>query len=180
MPVATCLFPSIFLLERRRVCLPCCFAFCWRGIFRFLFPPVLLLYHGHSRIGLAGNSQVTYYGFPCVSLGGIPYKSSYYLIAVTNSYIPLFPNCRIPYIHALPRIAYIPQLPVYSPHCLCIPVLPDCPGIPALPLLPIAYDCQQFPIALDSWLPLIAGQLPVYVSLGAKPYDLNSPYNYIR
>ena len=167
MLFATCLFPSIFLLERRRVCLPSCFAFCWRGIFRFLFPPVLLLYHGHSRIGLAGNSQVTYYGFPCVSLGGIPYKSSYYLIAVTNSYFPLFPNCRIPYIHALPRIAYIPTLPVHSriarlprdsriasiADCLRLPAIPDCPGFL------IAFDCQSiaslcFPRGKTLWFEL--------------------------
>lgn len=152
MPVATCLFPSIFLLERRRVCLPCCFALCWRGIFKFLFPPVLLLYHGHSRIGLAGNSQVTYYGFPCVSLGGIPYKSSYYLIAVTNSYIPLFPNCRIPYIHALPRIAYIPQLPVYSPHSHIACAFPYCP---IAQVFPHCLYCRLPTIASNSRLPWI-------------------------
>ena len=167
MPVATCLFPSIFLLERRRVCLPCCFAFCWRGIFKFLFPPGTFIISGHSRIGLAGNSQGTYYGFPCVFLGGIPYKSSDCLIAVTNSYIPLFPNCRIPYIHALPRIAYIPQLPVYSPHshiacafpyCPIAQVFPHClycqlPTIASVSRLPWIPDCQRLPVNCQFMFP---------------------------
>jgi len=61
------------------------------------------------------------YEFPCVFLGGIPYKSSDCLIAVTDSYIPASPNCRIPYIYALPRIARIAGLPVDSHDCLRIP-----------------------------------------------------------
>ena len=107
------------------------------------------------------------YEFPCVFLGGIPYKSSDCLIAVTNSYIPLFPNCRIPYIHALPRIAYIPQLPVYSPHshiacafpyCPIAQVFPHClycqlPTIASVSRLPWIPDCQRLPVNCQFMFP---------------------------
>ena len=98
------------------------------------------------------------YEFPCVFLGGIPYKSSYCLIAVTDSLIPRFPNCRIPYI-----AGGIPQLPD-SLNCLWIPR-----GFPELP------DCRRIPVIADSQFPTFPNcRFPAIANSPAFPR--NSPF----
>ena len=102
------------------------------------------------------------YEFPCVFLGGIPYKSSDCLIAVTDSYIPRFPNCRIPYIYALPMIPRIARLPV--PNSLRFPIavslrLPIPQRFPEIPH-------SRFPAFPDSQLPIPNCLIIIRDSLG--------------
>ena len=95
----------------------------------------------------------------------------------------LFPNCRIAYIQGESLIAYslcaFPRLPTFPVfpytriplHSLYSRLPVHCPFPWAFPAFP---DCRGFPVIPDSqWF-------PAYVSLGAKPYDLNSSYNYKR
>ena len=143
------------------------------------------------------NCRVGDYGFPCVSLRGIPYDSQDSLIAVTDSVIPYSLIAGFPTHRGIPGLPGDCLFPVHSPDCLdslyshthafpCIPCIPDCLCIAHSPghshIFPIAYDSRLPGIPSVSRFPGIPDSqgFPGYVSLGAKPYDLNSPYNYIR
>ena len=63
--------------------------------------------------------------------------------------------------------------------CHRFPIAYTFPAIPDSLGFPIATDSQRFPIpdCLCEKVHNIQGEFRFYVSLGAKPYDLNSPYH---